>query len=267
MASIDVPVGLLGYVTVGAAVNRLLVESADDIERATGHRLRVVRALVRDAAKERSFAPDDGVLTTDFAEIANDDSITVVAEVMGGVEPAGAYVSELLRRGKSVVSANKQLVARRGAELFATAWCCRVTCSIPTASTSAGVTREPNATVARIAIFAAASAPSTSSVGSASAYPSRCASASASAYSAPASMRVRMKFVVPFTIPSTRCTFVTTSDSRSTLITGIAAHTDASKRSWTPPSCAAANSSALRRASSCLFAETTGLPARKSDKT
>ena len=121
MASIDVPVGLLGYGTVGAAVNRLLVESAEDIERATGHRLRVVRALVRDCEKERGFAADDGVLTTDFDEIANDDSISVVAEVMGGVEPAGTYVSELLRRGKSVVSANKQLVARRGAELFATA--------------------------------------------------------------------------------------------------------------------------------------------------
>jgi homoserine dehydrogenase len=121
MASIDVPVGLLGYGTVGAAVNRLLVESAEDIERATGHRLRVVRALVREREKERGFAADDGVLTTDFDEIANDDSITVVAEVMGGVDPAGEYVLELLRRGKHVVSANKQLVARRGAELFAAA--------------------------------------------------------------------------------------------------------------------------------------------------
>ncbi len=53
MASVDVPVALLGYGTVGAAVNRLLRENADDIERATGHRLRVVRALVRDPDKER----------------------------------------------------------------------------------------------------------------------------------------------------------------------------------------------------------------------
>jgi homoserine dehydrogenase len=121
MASIDVPVALLGYGTVGAAVNRLLVESADDIERATGHRLRVVKALVRDIGKERDFAAADGVLTTDFAEIAEDPSIAVVAEVLGGVEPAGTYVSDLLGRGKSVVSANKQLVARRGAELFAAA--------------------------------------------------------------------------------------------------------------------------------------------------
>ena len=118
MAPVDVPVALLGYGTVGAAVNRLLTEGADDIERATGHRLRVVRALVRDTESERSFPAEDGVLTTDFDEIANDPSIAVVAEVMGGVDATGEYVLRLLRAGKPVVSANKQLVARRGDELF-----------------------------------------------------------------------------------------------------------------------------------------------------
>ena len=121
MASVDVGVALLGYGTVGSSVNRLLVESADEIERATGHRLRVVRALVRDPAKERPFAVGDGVLTTDFADVRDDPAVDVVAEVMGGLEPAGGYVRELLRAGKSVVSANKQLVARHGAELFAIA--------------------------------------------------------------------------------------------------------------------------------------------------
>ncbi len=121
MASVDVGVGLLGYGTVGAAVARMLSESGDEIERATGHRLRVVRALVRDPAKERSFAPRDGVLTHDFAALRDDPSIDVVAEVMGGLDPAGGYVRELLRAGKPVVSANKQLVAREGADLFAIA--------------------------------------------------------------------------------------------------------------------------------------------------
>ena len=121
MASVDVGVALLGYGTVGSSVNRLLVESADEIDRATGHRLRVVRALVRDPAKERPFAVGDGVLTTDFADVRDDPAVDVVAEVMGGLEPAGEYVRELLRAGKSVVSANKQLVARHGAELFAIA--------------------------------------------------------------------------------------------------------------------------------------------------
>src|SRR3954453_7713644 len=118
MASVDVPVALLGYGTVGAAVNRLLTESAEDIERATGHRLRVVKALVQEPGKEREYPPAGGVLTTDFRAIADDPSIAVVAEVMGGVDPAGGYVLDLLRGGKHVVTANKQLVARRGAELF-----------------------------------------------------------------------------------------------------------------------------------------------------
>jgi homoserine dehydrogenase len=121
MASVDVGVALLGYGTVGASVSRMLAESGDEIERATGHRLRVVRALVQDTAKERSFPAADGVLTTDFAAIRDDAAIDVVAEVMGGLEPAGGYVRALLEAGKPVVSANKQLIAREGAELFAAA--------------------------------------------------------------------------------------------------------------------------------------------------
>jgi homoserine dehydrogenase len=115
---VDVPVALLGYGTVGAAVHRLLEEGADDIERATGHRLRVVQALVRDTTRD---GVPSGLLTDDFNAIRNDPNIAVVAEVMGGVEPTAGYVQDLLRAGKHVVSANKQLVARRGAELFAAA--------------------------------------------------------------------------------------------------------------------------------------------------
>ena len=121
MASVDVGVALLGYGTVGAAVHRLLVESGDEIERATGHRLNVVHALVRDPAKERGFPVAEGVLTTDFESIRDDPAVTVVAEVMGGLDPAGRYVRELLGAGKPVVTANKQLVAREGAALFAAA--------------------------------------------------------------------------------------------------------------------------------------------------
>ena len=117
--TVETNVALLGYGTVGAAVDRLLAASADDIERATGHRLRVVKALVRDPARY----PDAraGLLTTDVTEIANDPAIAVVAEVMGGLDPAGPYVLDLLARGKHVVTANKQLVARRAPELFAAA--------------------------------------------------------------------------------------------------------------------------------------------------
>ena len=146
MSTIDVPVALLGHGTVGSAVSRLLVENAEDIERATGHRLRLVRALVRDPAKERSFLPDPGILTTDFADVARDPDVALVADVMGGIEPAGSYVLELLRSGKPVVSANKQLIARRGAELFGAASRAGVTSLVATiklASTLAIRSRTP----------------------------------------------------------------------------------------------------------------------------
>jgi len=80
-----------------------------------------VRALVRDPAKERASSPAAGVLTTDFSAIRDDPSIGVVAELMGGIDPAREHVLELLEARKPVVTANKQLVAQHGAELFAAA--------------------------------------------------------------------------------------------------------------------------------------------------
>ena len=112
-------IALLGYGTVGAAVDRLLAASADDIERATGHRLRLVRALVRDPAGIPLRPPACSRPTSTRSR--DDPTIAVVAEAMGGLEPAGPYVLDLLERGKHVVTANKQLVARRAPELFAAA--------------------------------------------------------------------------------------------------------------------------------------------------
>jgi homoserine dehydrogenase len=112
-------IGLLGYGTVGSAVHRLLGEGAEAIERVTGRPVTVSAALVRDPA-HRPSAPA-GVLTTDFARLRDDPGISVVAEVMGGIEPTRTYLLELMAAGKSVVSANKQLLARHGEELFTAA--------------------------------------------------------------------------------------------------------------------------------------------------
>jgi homoserine dehydrogenase len=109
-------IALLGYGTVGSAVSRLLAERAGEIERVTGHPVRVAAALVREPGRHPD-APA-GLLTTDFAQIRDDPHVTVVAEVMGGIDPTRRYVMELLAAGKSVVSANKQLLARHGQELF-----------------------------------------------------------------------------------------------------------------------------------------------------
>ena len=112
-------IGLLGYGTVGAAVHRLLDGGAVAIARVTGGPVEVAAALVRDPSRHAG-APA-GLLTTDFARLRDDDSISVVAEVMGGIEPTREHVLALLEAGKSVVSANKQLLARYGEELFGAA--------------------------------------------------------------------------------------------------------------------------------------------------
>jgi homoserine dehydrogenase len=112
-------IGLLGYGTVGSAVHRLLGEGGEAIARVTGGPVTVSAALVRDPA-HRPSAPA-GLLTTDFARLRDDPEISVVAEVMGGIEPTRTHLLELMAAGKSIVSANKQLLARHGEELFTAA--------------------------------------------------------------------------------------------------------------------------------------------------
>jgi homoserine dehydrogenase len=119
-----ITIGLLGFGTVGSAVQRLLVESSAAIERVTGQPVSTAAALVRDPGRHPD-APA-GLLTTEFARIRDDPAVSVVAEVMGGIDPTREYVLELLRAGKSVVSANKQLLSRHGEELFAEAERCSV---------------------------------------------------------------------------------------------------------------------------------------------
>ena len=113
-----VGIGLLGYGTVGSSVDALLAARAEDIARVVGRPVSVVRALVRDAGRPRSRTPAEGLLTESFEELRDDPRVSVVAEVMGGIDPTRAYISELLSRGISVVSANKQLLARHGEELW-----------------------------------------------------------------------------------------------------------------------------------------------------
>jgi homoserine dehydrogenase len=118
-APTPIRIGLLGFGTVGSAVQRLLDEGAEAIQRVTGHPVEVAAALVRDPSRHPDAPP--GLLTTDFARLRDDPTISVVAEVMGGVEPTREYVLELLGAGKSVVSANKQLLSRHGDALFGAA--------------------------------------------------------------------------------------------------------------------------------------------------
>lgn len=116
-----VRVGVLGCGNVGAALVELVRTRADDIADRTGLRLEVVRVAVRSTTKERGIDLPDGLLTHDAAELVMDPGIDVVVEVIGGIEPARELILAALRAGKPVVSANKELLANVGAELFAAA--------------------------------------------------------------------------------------------------------------------------------------------------
>jgi len=121
MAADELQIGLLGCGTVGSAVVRLLQTNAEEIHRRTGVRLRIARIAAANPSKPRDLRLDPGILTGDARAVVADERIDVVAEVMGGIDPARTLLLEAIRRGKSVVTANKQLMAHHGPELFAEA--------------------------------------------------------------------------------------------------------------------------------------------------
>jgi homoserine dehydrogenase len=112
-------VGVLGCGHVGAPLVQLIEERADAIEARTGLRLEVARVAVRSLTRERPVALGPEVLTRDAGEVVDDPSIDVVVEVIGGIEPARELILGALKAGKPVVTANKELLANHGAELFA----------------------------------------------------------------------------------------------------------------------------------------------------
>ena len=114
-------VGLLGCGNVGAALVQLVEGRGAEIEARTGVRLELARVAVRSLTRKRPVDLDDGVLTLDAGEVVTDPSVDVVVEVMGGIEPARELILAAMAAGKPVVTANKELLANHGAELFAAA--------------------------------------------------------------------------------------------------------------------------------------------------
>jgi homoserine dehydrogenase len=116
-----VRVGLLGCGNVGSALVRLVDEHADLVSARAGVGIEIARVVVRDLGRERDGKLPADRFTTDADAVVRDPEIDVVVEVMGGVEPARTLMIDALRAGKPVVTANKELIARHGPELFAVA--------------------------------------------------------------------------------------------------------------------------------------------------
>lgn len=111
-------IAVLGFGVVGSGTVELFYKNKNKIVEKAGTDLDIKYILdIRDFPG----SPFEGKFTKDINDILNDDEVTLVAEVMGGVNPAFDFVKSCLERGKSVVSSNKELVAKKGAELLRTA--------------------------------------------------------------------------------------------------------------------------------------------------
>ena len=115
-----VNVGFLGCGNIGCGVYRLLQECGGTMMETEGVRFAVRKILVRDPSKPRAGV-DTSLLTSDPAQVLDDAQIDIVMEFMGGEQPAADYLVRALEHGKSVVTANKKLLAEYGKEIFDTA--------------------------------------------------------------------------------------------------------------------------------------------------
>ena len=113
-------VGMLGAGVVGSQIARLLIANKSDLASRAGANLELVSIAVKDSKLKRDgISP--ALLTNDAKSIVNDPQIDLVIEVIGGIDPAKELILTALKNGKSVVTANKALLAKHGAELYAAA--------------------------------------------------------------------------------------------------------------------------------------------------
>ena len=114
-------VAIVGMGTVGTGVAKLLLDHGDRTARHAGRTLWLEKAIVRDLSKPRGIDLPAGVISDNVEDVINNPEISVVAHLVGGLEPARTIMLRLLEAGKDIVTANKALLAEYGPELFAVA--------------------------------------------------------------------------------------------------------------------------------------------------
>ena len=113
-----IKIAVLGYGTVGSGVAEVIWTNQELINKRVGEELEIKYIL---DLREFPGTPAEHLIVHDFDQIVNDEEVKIVVEVMGGIEPAYTFVKKSLLAGKSVVTSNKALVAKHGAELLAIA--------------------------------------------------------------------------------------------------------------------------------------------------
>src|SRR6202011_3166132 len=113
-------VGLLGLGTVGSGVARVLLTKSAALERRIGRPVQICKVLVRDPHKHRAISLP-APLVTDPLAVIDDPAVDIVIEVIGGEEPARTLILQAIERGKHVVTANKEVMAKHGPTILAAA--------------------------------------------------------------------------------------------------------------------------------------------------
>ena len=114
----DIKVGLIGLGTVGTGVAKVLLQQGDMLEHKLGARLTLKRIADLDLKTDRGIKIPAGVMTANVEDILSDPEISIVIELIGGIEPAKTFIETALARGKHVVTANKKLLAECGKEIY-----------------------------------------------------------------------------------------------------------------------------------------------------
>ena len=116
-----IKVGILGCGVVGGGLYKVLTDNADSITQRVGRPVVVAAVADIDWERPRDITVPEQLRTTDAAEIINDDSIHIVAETIGGTKPALDFVLGAIAAGKSVVTSNKEMIARHGDDILSAA--------------------------------------------------------------------------------------------------------------------------------------------------
>lgn len=114
-------IGIIGFGNVGSGVVKILRERKSFLSAKLGLEIVIKKICDKDISSKRNVSVDKEVLSSDAKEIIDDPQIDIVVELMGGIHPAKEFISESLKKGKNIVTANKALLAQEGAELFALA--------------------------------------------------------------------------------------------------------------------------------------------------
>ena len=114
----EIKIGLLGFGTVGEGVVKVLKKNKKLIRQRTGVQINLKKIADIDLKKRRSVKVDRAKLTTDANQVINDPEIKIIIEAIGGTKPAKEFIIKAIRKGKHIVTSNKEVIAKHGHEIF-----------------------------------------------------------------------------------------------------------------------------------------------------